>query len=147
MGKKQTSERVQSMSALPPKADINHRERNVGFVPFCSVDNLARNTEGAHGRSSPKSLICRPAASDRLHKKYIFCTKSSPLMGLYVQSRTAPLGRARVQGWISGFGVPADPSPSLVEPRCATAATRRVLRCGATTTRSSSWIAAPARTD
>jgi hypothetical protein len=30
------------MSALPPKADINHRERDVGFVPFCSVDNLAR---------------------------------------------------------------------------------------------------------
>jgi hypothetical protein len=40
------------MSALPPKADINYRERDVGFVPFRSVDNLARNTEGAHERSS-----------------------------------------------------------------------------------------------
>src|SRR5215510_11003903 len=47
----------------------------------------------------------------------------------------APLRRARVQGWISAFGVPADPWPSLVESRCATAATRRVLRCGATTAR------------
>src|SRR6516164_10785730 len=83
---KQTLQSVRPMSALPPKADINHRERDVGFVAFCSVDNLARNTEGAHGRSSPKSLICRPAASDRLHKKSIFCTKSSPLMALYVQS-------------------------------------------------------------
>src|SRR6516162_7690295 len=126
LGQKQTWQRILPMSALPPKADINHREQDVGFVPFCSVDNLARNTEGAHGRSSPKSLICRPAASDRLHKKSIFCTKSSPLMGLYVQSRAASLRRARVQGWMSGFGVPADPSPSLVEPRCATAATRRV---------------------
>src|SRR3974390_2131729 len=80
LGQKQTLQSVRPMSALPPKADINHRERDVGFVPFCSVDNLARNTEGAHGRSSPKSLICRPAASDRLHKKSIFCTKSSPLV-------------------------------------------------------------------
>src|SRR5215468_71222 len=105
LGQKQTSLHLQTMSALPPKADINHRERNVGFVPFCSVDNLARNTEGAHGRSSPKSLICRPAASDRLHKKSIFCTKSSPPMGLYVQSRAVPLGRARVQGWIDARAV------------------------------------------
>ena len=29
--------------------------------------------------------------------------------------RSAPLTRARVQGWISGFGAPADPWPSLVE--------------------------------
>src|SRR5262249_42653514 len=28
-----------------------------------------------------------PAIGRRLHKKSIFCTKSSPLMGLYVQSR------------------------------------------------------------
>src|SRR6516165_11780997 len=65
MGQKRTWQRILRMSALPPKADINHRERDVGFVPFCSVDNLARNTEGAHGRSSAKSLICWPAASDR----------------------------------------------------------------------------------
>ena len=81
-----------AMSALPPKADINYRERDVGLVPFCSVDNLARNTARMNGHlgrppCDQKSLICRPAASDRLHKKFIFCTKSSPLMGLYVQSR------------------------------------------------------------
>src|SRR6516225_1844930 len=102
LGQKQTLQSVRPMSALPPKADINHRERDVGFVPFCSVDNLARNTEGAHGRSSPKSLICRPAALDRLHKKSIFCTKSSALMGLYVQSRAAPL---RARGYKDGYPV------------------------------------------
>src|SRR6516165_6982895 len=134
LGQKQTLQSVRPMSALPPKADINHRERDVGFVPFCSVDNLARNTEGAHGRSSPKSLICGRRPQIACTKSLYFAQKLSP-MGLYVQSRAAPLRRARVQGWISGFGVPADPSPSLVEPRCATAATRRVLRCGATTTR------------
>jgi len=76
------------MSALPPKADINYRKRDVGFVPFCSVDNLARNTGGAHERSSLLDHHAAPATSDRLHKKSIFCTKSSPLMGLYVQSQS-----------------------------------------------------------
>jgi hypothetical protein len=42
---------VEERSALPAKADINYRERDVGFVPFCSVDNLVCNTEGAHERS------------------------------------------------------------------------------------------------
>src|SRR6516225_8172828 len=100
LGQKQTLQSVRPMSALPPKADINHRERDVGFVPFCSVDNLARNTEGAHGRSSPKSLICRPAASDRLHKKSIFCTKSSPPHGALRAKPCSALEAREVQGWI-----------------------------------------------
>src|SRR5262245_32796017 len=65
-----------------------------------AVDNLARNTGGAREQSSLvdhsmrlKNEICRPAASDPLHKKSIFCTKSSPLMKLYVQSRLG--GRSR----------------------------------------------------
>jgi hypothetical protein len=33
LGQKQTSERVQSMSALPPKADIETQSRNLRFVP------------------------------------------------------------------------------------------------------------------
>jgi hypothetical protein len=33
LGQKQTSERVQSMSALPPKADIGTQPRDVRFVP------------------------------------------------------------------------------------------------------------------
>src|SRR5262249_27636960 len=45
------------MSALPPKADINHRDRDV--LPFCSVDNLDRNTGGALlDHHAVKSLIC-----------------------------------------------------------------------------------------
>jgi hypothetical protein len=52
LGHKQTFGPRKAMSALPPKADINYRERDIGLVPFCSVDNLARNTEGAHERSS-----------------------------------------------------------------------------------------------
>jgi hypothetical protein len=33
LGQKQTSERVQSMSALPPKADIGTQSWNIRFVP------------------------------------------------------------------------------------------------------------------
>ena len=71
------------MSALLPKADINYRERDSGFVPSCSVDDLARDTERLHERSS---LLGHRLPPDRLHKKSILCTKSSPLLGLYVQS-------------------------------------------------------------
>jgi len=49
--------------------------------------------------------------------------------------RCRPPDTREGQGWTFGFGVPADPWPSLVESRCAMAATRRVLRCGATTAR------------
>jgi len=37
----------------------------------------------------PWQMRARPAAPDRLHEKSIFCTKSFPLMGLYVQSHVA----------------------------------------------------------
>ena len=33
LGQKQTSERIRAMSALPPKADIDHYGRDVRFVP------------------------------------------------------------------------------------------------------------------
>src|SRR5262249_10641780 len=95
LGQKQTLRNVGLMSALPPKADINYRERDVGFVPLCSVDNLASNKEGAHERSlcsttkRSKKFNLPAGGPDRLHKKSIFCTKSFPLMGLYVQSHVA----------------------------------------------------------
>jgi hypothetical protein len=79
------------MSALPPKADINYRERDVGFVPFCLVDDLARITEGAHERSSlldPHAVKNGPADGLRspAQKVYILHKKLPP-HGLYVQSR------------------------------------------------------------
>ena len=40
LGQKRTSEHVQSMSALPPKADVDHDGRDVRFVPEAEVGNL-----------------------------------------------------------------------------------------------------------
>jgi len=37
LGHKRTSERVQSMSPLPPKADIRERGRHVRFVPGADI--------------------------------------------------------------------------------------------------------------
>src|SRR5262249_2608718 len=37
LGQKRTSEHVQSMSALPPKADIRCRDRHVRFVPKADI--------------------------------------------------------------------------------------------------------------
>jgi hypothetical protein len=73
------------MSALPPKADINYRERDVGFVPLCSVDNLASNKEGAHERSLCSTTMRSkkfnlPAGGPRspAQKVYILHKKLSP---------------------------------------------------------------------
>jgi hypothetical protein len=40
LGQKQTSDRRPLMSALPPKADIAERDRNVRFVPIADVAKL-----------------------------------------------------------------------------------------------------------
>jgi hypothetical protein len=37
LGQKQTSEDIQSMSALPPKADIAEGDRHVRFVPKADI--------------------------------------------------------------------------------------------------------------
>ena len=37
LGQKRTSKDVQSMSALPPKADIGTQSRNVRFVPKADI--------------------------------------------------------------------------------------------------------------
>src|SRR5262249_54046567 len=41
LGQKRTSEHVQSMSALPPKADIETQSRNVRFVPKADICGAA----------------------------------------------------------------------------------------------------------
>jgi hypothetical protein len=37
LGQKQTLERIQSLSALPPKADMDHHGRDVRFVPIADM--------------------------------------------------------------------------------------------------------------
>jgi len=37
LGHKRTSDRVQALSGLPPKADIHRRERHVRFVPIADM--------------------------------------------------------------------------------------------------------------
>jgi len=37
LGQKRTSEHVQSMSALPPEADIGTHPRNVCFAPIADI--------------------------------------------------------------------------------------------------------------
>src|SRR6516165_8207382 len=50
LGQKQTSEHDWVMSALPPKADIGTRSRNVRFVPKADISQLLT------GRSSPRRI-------------------------------------------------------------------------------------------
>ena len=47
LGQKRTSEVVQSMSALPPKADIGTQSRNVCFVPKADIRILFEQLIGA----------------------------------------------------------------------------------------------------
>jgi hypothetical protein len=91
-------------------------------------------TIGRHHSSDRCPLTRRLRERSRLTLRTSHTTINGGRRSPYVLG-AAPLRCARVQGWISGFGVPADPWPSLVESRCATAAIRRVLRCGATTAR------------
>jgi len=46
LGQKRTSQHVQSMSALPPKADIAESDRHVRFVPIL----LQKTVEGVLGQ-------------------------------------------------------------------------------------------------
>jgi hypothetical protein len=56
LGQKRTSEHVQSMSALPPKADMEQHGRNVRFVPkadilHCGIERRYSITSSARTRS------------------------------------------------------------------------------------------------
>src|SRR6516164_2928693 len=56
LGQKRTSEDIQSMSALPPKADIGTHSRNVRFVPkadilHCGKERPYSITSSARARS------------------------------------------------------------------------------------------------
>src|SRR6516164_7483768 len=146
LGQKRTLAHVHIMSALPPKADIIQDDGHVRFVPkadSCSaaiggINALAhaastcRSTMTGRGQSFDAPATLRLMWLSFVIPRYELLREGGT--GVVVLG-AAPLRRARVRGWISGFGVPADPWPSLVESRCATAAIRRVLRCGATTAR------------
>ena len=41
LGQKQTFRSAIAMSALPPKADIDCRRRNVGFVPIADIREMS----------------------------------------------------------------------------------------------------------
>src|SRR5262249_25540510 len=71
LGQKQTSELVQSMSALPPKADIETRSRDVRFVPKADSCSAAINGKSPVTRPSlrtpgaPKVLRCLCGSLER----------------------------------------------------------------------------------
>ena len=50
LGQKQTSRHLQTMSALPPKADITDRRRHVRFVP--KADQVHRNKIASYSITS-----------------------------------------------------------------------------------------------
>jgi hypothetical protein len=47
LGQKQTSAHVRSMSALPPKADIDQHRRDVRFVPKADINAVRAGTSPA----------------------------------------------------------------------------------------------------
>jgi hypothetical protein len=51
MSQKRTSEYVYAMSALPPKADIKTRSRNVRFVPKADIGFSAALPDTAYART------------------------------------------------------------------------------------------------
>jgi hypothetical protein len=58
MGQKQTPERVQSMSALPPKADIVEHRGNVRFVPKADIQPKERDVRRiAFSKAQDYSII------------------------------------------------------------------------------------------
>ena len=61
LGHKRTFSRFQPMSALPPKADIDCRRRNVGFVPIADIRLSERAYSGARAlRSGMSEILIRP---------------------------------------------------------------------------------------
>ena len=56
LGQKQTSEHVQSMSALPPKADIDEREWHVRFVPTADIRDDVNEKERPPCGGLPKAV-------------------------------------------------------------------------------------------
>jgi|SRR6516164_8838537 hypothetical protein len=57
LGQKRTSEDIQSMSALPPKADIGTHSRNVRFVP--KADISLKETLIVRGPNGPGAVAAR----------------------------------------------------------------------------------------
>jgi hypothetical protein len=57
LGQKQTSQQLRVMSALPPKADIAERDRDVHFVPKADIMRFSKQPP-----NRPLSSICSPTA-------------------------------------------------------------------------------------
>ena len=60
LGQKQTSKHVRSMSALPPKADMDHHGRDVRFVP--KADMAPGHSITSSARESTDGGTVRPSA-------------------------------------------------------------------------------------
>ena len=61
LGQKQTSRGLQSMSALPPKADIGTQSRNVRFVPLAAIGDFVeqpRRRLNVLSRRSEEDVLC-----------------------------------------------------------------------------------------
>src|SRR5262249_6761801 len=54
LGQKQTLEDLRLMSALPPKADIGTRSRNVRYVPKADIQELGAPVRGGSGNLLPR---------------------------------------------------------------------------------------------
>src|SRR5215467_15070698 len=54
LGQKQTSEDIQSMSALPPKADIAEGDRHVRFVPKADIATIRVTLRAAGSSPTPQ---------------------------------------------------------------------------------------------
>jgi hypothetical protein len=89
-GQKRTLRRIQSMSALPSKADIRSRARDVRFVPIADVSGYSINSSA---RPSSGSGIVRLSvlASLRLIANSIFVTCSTGRSAAFSPLRMRPV--------------------------------------------------------
>ena len=97
LGQKRTSEHVQSMSALPPIADIGTQARNVRFVPKADICTAAISAERQNrppvsscttNGSSPMSIMRTRAVPARLCRTSLRCFGIRSTMGSPTPART-----------------------------------------------------------
>src|SRR5262249_55536869 len=103
LGQKRTSERFQSMSALPPKADIGTQSRNVRFVPKADImrrskspllDHLVSGDEESLRHRDAECLGCFEIDSQQifhrhLHRKIRWLCASQDIV--HIAGRTAKI--------------------------------------------------------
>jgi hypothetical protein len=69
LGQKQTSRHLQSMSALPPKADIGTQSWNVRFVRIADISAAARHVRSGSDfrfNSESRHLLTDPARAEQI---------------------------------------------------------------------------------